>query len=103
MYKSAVEARAFATWVVFFIELNLCGPFVYLFITVSEHLQHASPTQAEGSGRKCQRPRDFAPSDLALVLPDLIRPWEDSHTETDWPAPLFPLQASPRDLPGHVN
>lgn len=76
MYKSAVEARAFVTWVVFFIEFNLCGPLVHLFITI--------PTPAEWSRRKCRRPRDMAPSDLASILPDLIRPRENSHTETDW-------------------
>lgn len=29
MYKSAVESRDFVIWVVFFVEFNLCGIFIY--------------------------------------------------------------------------
>lgn len=69
MYKSAVESRDFVIWVVFFVEFNLCGIFIYSQI-FSEHLPHANRTHVEvhpKSGRKCQRPHCIAWSDLAMV------------------------------------
>lgn len=99
MYRSAVEgllpSGRFSSQNLIYVVFA----FIYSQI-FPEHLQHTNPTHVELQPKvevegNVRRP---------IASPNVIWPWCDLYTETEiYTAPLFPLQSSPNDLPGHVN